>query len=148
MQAQRLIPEDFDKVAALLRLAHLESKYCKRAIDEARAAAVVRAFLSSPALFARGIFDGDRLAGAMFAEVADTGWWAAERVATSMFLYVRPEYRGHGAVLLRAFLRWAKRAGAARVNVGVSAGIVDQRAGALMTRLGLHQAAVAFEKEL
>lgn len=147
MRALRLVPTDLGAASDLLRQAHAESKYRTRRYDEARATVVLQSFLGNPKLFARGLFEGDKLAGIMLGEVADSLWWSSELIATSMTLYVAPEHRGRGFVLIRAFLRWAKLSGASRANIGVTAGIRDTMAGHLMIRLGLQQAGIAYEKE-
>lgn len=144
----RLTIDDLDQVATLLRAAHDETRYRTRPFNEARATKVLQAVLHSPALFARGIHHDEQLVGLMIGEIADSLWWSSERIATSLALYVLPEHRGRGAELVRAFLEWAKASGANHVTIGVTAGIDDERAGALLESFGLVRQAAAFEMEI
>ena len=147
MTVARLTPSDFDEVCGILREAHAESKYRSRPYDDVRAHQVIRAFLHSPKVFARGLFKDGQLVGLMLGEVTDSCWWSRELVAASLLIYVLPQHRGTGWLLLRSFLRWAKQSGAARANVGVTAGIKDALAGYIMNRVGLEASGIAFEKE-
>lgn len=72
-------------------------------------------------------------------------------LAQDLVLYVQPEFRGHGATvvrLIKSFERWAKDSGAFRVLLGITVGINDEQAEGLYARLGYKLAGQVFKKEL
>lgn len=80
---------------------------------------------------------GGEVAGVLLVACAEN-WFSRELFGFDVVFYVKPDRRGMllGRGLLRAYEAWGKEMGCCQVSVGVSSGIMVERTGRMLRRLG------------
>lgn len=114
--------------------------------DIDKAQGVLAQFAASPAHFFYVLETGDEIVGALVGMVAPI-WWSRDEVATDLFFYVAPEYRGHGIHLLKRFIAWAKGFDSVR-RIFLSISIDNERAAQLYERVGFVRNGNSFVMEV
>lgn len=84
---------------------------------------------------------GGEIVGFIWACAGPFMLWSSDIVAMDNILYVKPEHRGSlaGVSLIRAYLKWAKAAGAKEARISCGSGIHEERTNALYERLGFQR---------
>lgn len=142
---------DQGPLMALARQMHAEGVYAGFPLNEGRTLYIMEQLIGHPEseVYAHGWFDKhDQLVGFMAGEIIQD-LWVDVRVATDHAFYIRPSARGgRGAVsLIRGFEEWAVEAGADVVRLVVYAGVNNDAAGRLLTRMGYADAGGVYKKD-
>lgn len=132
---------ELDAAIELGRSNFEESRFRGMPFDEAKVRQSVARMLNSPRTdhFACGAFDSTgKLVGYMVGKI-EQYFFCDYTVATSVFLFVDPKARGGLAALklILAFRAWAKNRGAKEMYIGVAGGVLVERTGRFLQRLGL-----------
>lgn len=107
VECREAVQADLDSLVALLREGQSNSQFADIPVDDYRAIPNIEAFLKEPSVLCLVLADGDEIVGALLAQIIPL-WWAYGDAAQDVFFYVKPDYRGRGIRLMRAYRRWAK----------------------------------------
>lgn len=141
MKVRPIIATDIDAMLVLARLNVQESRFNDLPFDDVK----VRANLMHMANFPRsdhffcGAFDSnDQLTGYLIGSI-ESYFFCAHTVATSVFFFVNPSHRGgfSAVKLILAFRAWAKNRQANEMYIGIAGGVLVERTGKFLQRLGL-----------
>ncbi|MEI8324707.1 MAG: GNAT family N-acetyltransferase [Betaproteobacteria bacterium] len=132
---------DLDAVVELARNSFEESRFQGLPFDETRVRQKVARMVNEPRsdhYFCGAFTHGGKIAGYMVGAV-EQYFFCEHTVATSVFLFVDPQERGGLAALklILAFRSWAKNRQASEMYIGVASGVLVQRTGRFLQRLGL-----------
>ncbi len=74
----------------------------------------------------------------MFVGVLNEHFFSTNTIATDLFLYVKPDYRGSrdGYALIKGYLDWCQEVQADVVKMGITTGINEEKTGELYKKLG------------
>ena len=141
MMVRPLRNEDFDRVIELARSNVSESRFQGMPFDEKKVRRNLERMvsLSRTDHFSCGAFDSEgELVGYMVGAI-EQYFFCDYTVASSVFLFVDPKERGGLAALklILAFRAWAKNRGAKEMYIGVAGGVLVERTGRFLQRLGL-----------
>jgi GNAT superfamily N-acetyltransferase len=77
-------------------------------------------------------------------------YFSREREVSDLALFVHPEHRGGmaGPALLRSFVTWAKKRGIRHLGINVSTGVMVEKTGALLERVGFKRVGGSFAMEV
>lgn len=122
-------------------LCHLESRFSRLPYDSERVAKRFKLMIDQPlstTFFVAARHSSGQMHGLMIGSV-DEYFFCRERVASSIFLLVHPDYRGGLAAIkmVMAFRAWAYTRAAAELYIGVASGVQMQRTGRFLSKLGL-----------
>lgn len=142
--------QDVENMVALGAEMHAESIYASSPYVPAKLLAYGKGFLDNPQ---SGVLllaeDNDKCHGMM------AGWglrsfFNDDVCVRDMILYIRKEKRGGTTAirLVSAFEDWAKSIGAKSIDIGISAGINNERATKFYTALGFKPRGVTLSKEV
>jgi GNAT superfamily N-acetyltransferase len=141
MKISPLSASDIEEMVRLGKLNWSESRFGRLPFDEARIRANLQRMAETPAsancaLVARNAVD--RLVGYLIGTIEEY-FFCRERVATSVFLFVDPTDRGGLAAvkLILAFRQWALNRGAVELYIGIAGGVLVERTGRFLQRLGM-----------
>jgi GNAT superfamily N-acetyltransferase len=88
-------------------------------------------------------FEG-KIVGLLIGQI-DSLFFAKEKFATDLVFYVYPEYRGHGILLIKRFIKWANNdPKVVDITLQQSSGIDINRTAKLYTKLGFKQVGGCF----
>jgi GNAT superfamily N-acetyltransferase len=145
-------PLDVPAIVECMRAMHAESvTHSKYPFDEEEVSFILTSVLErrEPSRqFLKVAKDDEtkQLVGVLGAEVVDD-MWTRSTVTSAHLIYVRPAYRGRvGHDLLNTYLHWAKR-NADRIELQVTAGINNERAGGLIEAHGLQNRGAVYGME-
>lgn len=144
---RELALEDMPQLISLAREMHQEGVYAAFPMDENRVAYILSALIEAPNAFSFGYETGGELVGAFVGEVVQD-LWVDVMVATDHAFYVRAANRGSraGVILIKAFEIWAEEKGADVIRPVVYAGVDNQHAAALLSRMGYDTAGTVHRK--
>lgn len=142
--------KDADRMIALGARMHAESIFASEPYIPAKLAAYCRFWLLQPHAGVAILAEDNSEVVGMMAGWCVESFFNHERTARDMILYIRPDKRGGMTALrlVRAFEDWAKEVGARHINIGISAGIDNQRAAKFYQSLGYAQRGVTLSKEV
>ncbi len=143
---------DVDRCVELGAMMHQEGVYRHLPYDVEHTKTIAEACAGDSGVYKCFVAEDDGIVFGMIAGYL-TGVFFSPKylLAHDMVLYVQPEFRGHGTVvvrLIKSFEKWAKASGAFRVLLGITVGINDEQAEGLYARLGYKLAGQVFKKEL
>ena len=140
--------DDIPRMVELGALMHAESPEFKgMRFDSDKLAATIATVISNTGGgFARALELQGRVVGGMLA-MATPHYFSPDFVTCDLAMFIAPEHRGGMAAvrLLAAYRDWGKKLGAAKVQLGVMAGIDSWMVEALCERLGARRAGVVME---
>jgi len=139
--------DDIPRMVELGQAMHAESpEFRGIRFDADKLARVIAATMANPAGFVQVIERDGEVVGGMVA-MATPHYFSPDMVACDLALFVSPEHRGGMAAarLLTSYRNWGKSLGAAKVQLGVMAGIEAWMVEALCERLGARRAGVVME---
>ena len=117
---------------------HKETRFSVFSVNEERVREAVIQFIS-PAKdrFGRVLEAENRVVGCFFGHLSDL-WFSNDLCGFDDVFYIGPEHRGgmSAARMVNDFERWCHSSGASAVLVGVSSGVMVDRTGAFLMRLG------------
>lgn len=143
MKLRRATHNDLDALGTLGRAMHGASTYASMDYETSRVQERIAELLDANQ-FVVVIVDGKhKIVGAMLG-VVNQSWFGSDSVANDLALFVDPDARcGMAAVLMiKAFIQWAKWAGAKQIRPGVTTG--DVRASVLFEKLGFTRCGACF----
>jgi hypothetical protein len=141
MKIRPIVVADIDALLVLARLNMQESRFNGLPFDEGK----VRANLMHMAKLPRsdhffcGAFNSSgKLTGYLVGSI-ESYFFCDHTVATSVFFFVDPSERGGFAALklILAFRAWAKNRQANELYIGIASGILVERTGKFLQRLGM-----------
>lgn len=129
---------DLGSLLDLLRKMHAETQFQRFSLSEERLLAAVQGFLEPSDDRFGCIFEVHGVVSGVFFGHISQLWFSEEWCGFDDLLYVSPEARGRMATLrmLQRFEDWCRDKGCSAVLVGVSSGVMMDRTGALLERLG------------
>jgi GNAT superfamily N-acetyltransferase len=142
--------KDAERMIALGAQMHAESVFASEPYLSDKLMAYCRFWLTDPTSGMAFLAEDNEEVVGMMAGWCLEAFFNHERTARDMILYVRPDKRGGMTAirLVKAFEDWAKEAGAHHINIGVSAGIDNQRAAKFYQSLGYAPRGVTLSKEV
>ncbi len=113
---------DLDQIVSLGRLMHAESSFSTMDYDEPRFINTVTGLIDSGQFVVVAEING-AIVGGMIG-ICTQSWFGREMIANDMALFIHPNHRGGFIVirLIKAFVQWARLAGAKQIRPGVSTG--------------------------
>ena len=92
------------------------------------------------------IVDG-KIAGGVWGVIMEMPW-SDFKFAQDIILYVKPEYRGYGKLLISSWESWASDKGAGEVSLSTASGLDTDRTCRLYSRYGYKMVGHSLTKEL
>jgi hypothetical protein len=136
-----LAASDTEEVVKLARINWAESRFQWLPFDETKIRANLARMIEAPAtsncaIVARN--NTGRLVGYLAGSIEEY-FFCRARIASSVFLFVDPAERGGRAALrlVLAFRQWAINRDAVEMYIGVAGGVLMERTGRFLQRLGL-----------
>lgn len=138
--------DDLPALCALGRLMHEESSFAPLDYDVECVKATIARLLDNGQLVLVATDATGEVVGGVMGSVAQT-WFGRDMVANDLALFVHPAQRGGllAARLMRAFVAWARLAGAKQVRLGVTTG--SEAAQRLYEGMGFRRCGAAFVME-
>jgi hypothetical protein len=141
MKVRPIVVADIDALLVLARLNVQESRFNGLPFDEAKVRANLMHMVSLPRSdhFFCGAFNGvGKLTGYLIGSI-ESYFFCDYTVATSVFFFVDPTERGGFAALklILAFRAWAKNRQASELYIGIAGGVLVERTGKFLQRLGM-----------
>jgi len=122
------------RLMELGRMVHFESRYARFDFDPAKVMRMVHEAIPQGLTFV--LEDAGTIVG-VFVGVIGAHFFGEDTVGYDRVLFVIPEHRGLGGVLLiREYVRRAKALGVRDIHLGTSTGIAEARMLALCEKLG------------
>ena len=131
-------PEDHGAVVSLLRRMHEETRFSVFPLSESRLEGSVSAFLEPNDWRFSRVFERDGVVKGVFFGYMDDFWFSDALCGFDDVFYIAPEARGGSAAarMVKMFGEWCRERGCSAALVGVSSGVMVDRTGALLQRLG------------
>lgn len=136
-----LATSDTEEVVKLAHVNWAESRFQWLPFDEAKIRANLARMVEAPvtsncAIVARN--SAGKLVGYLAGSIEEY-FFCRARIASSVFLFVDPDERGGQAAvkLVLAFRQWAVNREAVELYIGVAGGVLMERTGKFLQRLGL-----------
>jgi len=141
MKVRPFAMEDIDALVVLARLNVKESRFASLPFDELKVRSVLAQMisLSRPDHFMCGVFNSSgKLVGYLVGSI-EAYFFCNKTVATSVFFFVDPAQRGGFAALklILALRAWAKSRNASELYIGIAGGILVERTGRFLQRIGM-----------
>lgn len=145
---KQLTRDDVPDLMSLAQEMHFDSVYSNYPLDLRRVAANMELLIDHEQTLSIGYEIGGKLAGAFFGQVT-LDLWVDVMVANDIIFYVGIAYRSTraGVVLIKAFEDWSNNKGADVIRPVVYAGVNNDVAGSVLSRLGYRGAGTIFLKE-
>ena len=141
MKVRPIATTDIEALVGLARLNLQESRFNGLPFieDKVRANLIQMASLPRSDHFVCGAFNSaDVLTGYLVGSI-ESYFFCDHRVATSVFFFVDPAERGGFAALklILAFREWAKNREASELYIGIAGGVLMERSGRFLQRIGM-----------
>ena len=137
-------------VMRLLRLMHQETVYSRNEVNWTKVRDRLDMHCGGYERMAGfvGDLDGD-VAGVLLVGCGEN-WFSEQLFGFDVVFYVRPDRRGMllGRGLLRAFEAWGREKGCCQVSIGVSSGVMVERTGRMLERLGWGHSGGIYRRDL
>jgi hypothetical protein len=132
---------DIDAMLCLARLNVKESRFNGLPFDEQKVRANLERMAQLPRsdhFFCGAFNSADKLTGYLIGSI-ESYFFCDHTVATSVFFFVDPTERGGFAALklILAFRAWAKNRKASEMYIGIAGGVLVERTGKFLQRLGM-----------
>lgn len=137
--------DDLANIVALLKEFHHESSFKDVPFSDRVIGENLTRALSADIACALVAEEGGSLVGFLLGHC--TRYFFSESLAAwEEFVFVAPSARGTvvGRMLIRRFVAWARERGAAKVHLGINAGIDPRRSGLFVEKLGFERTGEVF----
>lgn len=143
MKLRMATPDDLPDIVVLGRVMHQESSFAPMDYDVDRVKETISDLMNKSQFVVVAEDTNGEVIGGMAGMVTQS-WFGNDMVANDLALFVHPDYRGGLIVvrLVKAFVHWAKLAGAKQIRPGVVSG--SRTAEALYDRLGFTRCGATF----
>ncbi|HEX4275838.1 MAG TPA: GNAT family N-acetyltransferase [Bryobacteraceae bacterium] len=145
MEIREATVSDLPAMETTARLFYASSSQLRR-FEIGRFCETWRGLLENGAGVIFGLF-GDEVMGAL-GGVRHRDPYSEEMIAAEMFWFVRPEVRGPGLRLYRAFEAWARAVGCNQIRMAFLEDSMPEKVEAIYLRLGFHPVEKLYAKEL
>jgi len=138
-------PEDVDRIVTIGAELHAEGNYKGLPFVPERAAHTMRTLIENDAGIVL-VLDVDGVIVGGIAGMCVQHWFTDAKVACDVSFFILPEHRGSiaAARLLRQFVSWGKAQGAARIEIGITTDIHQERTAAFYERMGFSHKGLQF----
>jgi hypothetical protein len=141
MRVRPIVLSDIDALVTLARLNVQESRFNGLPFDEGKVRLNLTRMTSLPRsdhFFCGAFNSADKLTGYLVGSI-ESYFFCDHTVASSVFFFVDPAERGGFAALklILAFRAWAKNRHASEMYIGIAGGVLVERTGKFLQRLGL-----------
>lgn len=146
MKLRMATHDDLADICVLGRVMHDESTFAPMNYDVNRVKETISDLIDKSQFVVVAEGTNGELIGGMAGMVTQS-WFGSDMVATDLAVFIKPDQRG-GMVaikMMRAFVQWAKLAGARQIRPSVHTG--DERAEKLFERLGFARCGASFVME-
>lgn len=146
MKLRMATPDDLPALAVLGREMHETSSYAPMDYDPERLKETISDLMNKSQFVVVAEATNGEVIGGMLGVVTQS-WFGRDMVANDLALFVAGDARGGMAAIkmMKAFVEWAKLAGAKQIRPGVTTGHV--RAEKLFERLGFARCGASFVME-
>lgn len=146
MKLRMATPDDLPALAVLGREMHETSSYAPMDYDPERLKETISDLMNKSQFVVVAEATNGEVIGGMLGVVTQS-WFGRDMVANDLALFVAGDARGGMAAIkmMKAFVQWAKLAGAKQIRPGVTTGHV--RAEKLFERLGFARCGASFVME-
>lgn len=146
MKLRMATPDDLAALAVLGREMHQSSSYAPMDYDINRLKETLGDLIDKSQFVVVAEATNGEVIGGMVG-MCTQSWFGADMVANDLALFVTPDSRGGMAAvkMVKAFVQWARLAGAKQIRLGVTTG--HARAGALYERMGFAKCGASFVME-
>lgn len=146
MKLRMATPDDLPALAVLGREMHETSSYAPMDYDPERLKETISDLMNKSQFVVVAEATNGEVIGGMLGVVTQS-WFGRDMVANDLALFVAGDARGGMAAfkMMKAFVQWAKLAGAKQIRPGVTTGHV--RAEKLFERLGFARCGASFLME-
>jgi hypothetical protein len=141
MKVRPIVVTDIDAFLVLARLNLQESRFNGMPFDEVKVRANLMHMAKLPRsdhFFCGAFNSANKLTGYLIGSI-DSYFFCDHTVAISDFFFVEPTERGGFAALklILAFRAWAKNRQASEMYIGIAGGVLVERTGRFLQRLGM-----------
>lgn len=141
MKVRPIVVTDIDAFLVLARLNLQESRFNGMPFDEVKVRANLMHMAKLPRsdhFFCGAFNSANKLTGYLIGSI-DSYFFCDHTVAISAFFFVEPTERGGFAALklILAFRAWAKNRQASEMYIGIAGGVLVERTGRFLQRLGM-----------
>ncbi len=141
MKVRPIVAADIDALLVFARLNVQESRFNGLPFDEGKIRSNLMHMVNLPRsdhFFCGAFNSADKLTGYLVGSI-ESYFFCDHTVATSVFFFVDPAERGGFAALklILAFRAWAINRHATEMYIGVAGGVLVERTGKFLQRLGL-----------
>ena len=145
---RHLTHDDIGQLMVLAREMHSNGVYAAYPLNEERTSHVLRSLIDNENVLTVGYEIDDKLVGALSAEISCDPW-VDVTIASDIFFFVTAEYRGTlaGARLLMHYEHWANSHGVDVLRPVVYAGVDNDAASSVLTRMGYAMSGYVHIKE-
>lgn len=143
MNLRMATPDDLPAIVVLGRVMHDESSFAPMDYDVDRVKETISDLMNKSQFVVVAEDTNGEVIGGMAGMVTQS-WFGNDMVANDLALFIHPDHRGSLLVvrLIKAFVHWAKLAGAKQIRPGVVSG--SRTAEALYDRLGFTRCGATF----
>ena len=143
MKLRMATPDDLPAIVVLGRVMHEESSFAPMDYDVDRVKETISDLMNKSQFVVVAEDTNGEVIGGMAGMVTQS-WFGNDMVANDLALFIHPDHRGGLMVvrLVKAFVHWAKLAGAKQIRPGVVSG--SRTAEALYDRLGFTRCGATF----
>jgi L-amino acid N-acyltransferase YncA len=143
MKLRMATPDDLPAIVVLGRVMHQESSFAPMDYDVDRVKETISDLMNKSQFVVVAEDTNGEVIGGMAGMVTQS-WFGNDMVANDLALFIHPDHRGGLMVvrLVKAFVHWAKLAGAKQIRPGVVSG--SRTAEALYDRLGFTRCGATF----
>lgn len=143
MKLRMATPDDLPAIVVLGRVMHQESSFAPMDYDVDRVKETISDLMNKSQFVVVAEDTNGEVIGGMAGMVTQS-WFGNDMVANDLAIFIHPDHRGGLVVvrLVKAFVHWAKLAGAKQIRPGVVSG--SRTAEALYDRLGFTRCGATF----
>lgn len=140
--------EDIPRLVELGEVMHLESRYRVLPYAPNKVFGLLARMIEQDTGLLLVAEKGGQIVGG-FAGLIAEHWFSNSRIATDFALFIHPDHRGGmtAARLLKAFVAWARKEGAALITAGITTGVHTDATTRLYQSLGFEPVGIAFNME-
>ena len=141
-------PDEFDRLSAILKYAHRESRFRRYDLDLDKCRQLFdQQFVDGSIICFFALLDEELIGFGGF--LVTPHFFGNDLVASDFMVYVAPNHRGSSAFyrMLKAYEKWAISLNVVEISLGISTGVRVAETSKLYERLGYKREAINFRKD-